>query len=92
MTCGLVCCSSYLGFYFAFVSSADFKKKINLFEKSFHEDHLSVNHSIKFRSGLIWVQSVCKSYQHTTLGDKELTYYIVSCHIFICTSVLKLMY
>ena len=24
-------------------------------------------------SGLIWVQTVCKSYQQTTLGDKELS-------------------
>ena len=23
-------------------------------------------------SGLVWVQTVCKSYQQTTLGDKEL--------------------
>ena len=25
-------------------------------------------------SGLIWVQTVCKSNQQTTLGDKKLTY------------------
>ena len=25
-----------------------------------------------FLSGLIWVQTVCKSYQQTALGDKEL--------------------
>ena len=44
-------------------SSADFFFRINLFEKLFQEYVLS---------GLIWVKAVCKSYQQTTLRDKEL--------------------
>ena len=31
---------------------------------------IQIRHDIL--SGLIWVQSVCKDYQQTTLGDKEL--------------------
>ena len=45
------------------LSSADFFFRINLFEKLFQEYVLS---------GLIWVKAVCKSYQQTTLRDKEL--------------------
>ena len=44
------------------LSSADFFFRINLFEKLFQEYVLS---------GLIWVKAVCKSYQQTTLRDKE---------------------
>ena len=47
--------------------------KINFFEKFFLEcrtDWIQIRPG--FLSGLIWVQSVCKSYQQTTIGDKEL--------------------
>ena len=49
--------------------------KINFFEKFFQEYHLSVK-QIGSRlgptlSGLVWVQSVCKSYQQRTLGEKN---------------------
>ena len=52
--------------------------KFNFFEKNFQEYHQSVKHIwIPIRtdilSGLFWAQSVCNSYQQTTLGGKELT-------------------
>ena len=45
--------------------------KINFFEKFLQEYHLSVKQIGSILSGLIWVQTVCKSYQQMTLGDKE---------------------
>ena len=33
--------------------------------------------------GLIWVQTVCKSYQQTTLGDKKLILEILMLQIFL---------
>ena len=50
--------------------SVDFFKS-NFFEKLFQEYDQSVK-QFESRTGLIWVQTVCKSYQQTTLGDKEL--------------------
>ena len=59
-----------------FLSSADFFFRINFSEKFFQEYDQSQTVWIKIRpdvlSGLIWVQTVFKSYQQTTLGDKEL--------------------
>ena len=57
--------------------------KITFFEKVFQEYHLSVK-QIESKSGLIWVQSVCKSYQQTTQGDKELNVYFPTPKI-MCT-------
>ena len=48
--------------------------RINFFEKFFQEHYQSVN----VLSGLILVQTVCKSYQQTTLGDKELKDMLIS--------------
>ena len=51
--------------------------KIIYFEKFFQEYHHSQTVWIQIRpnilSGLMWVQTVCKGYQQTTLGGKELT-------------------
>ena len=48
-----------------------------IFEKFFQEYHLSVKQidsdQARRLSGLIWVQTVCKGHQQTTLGGKELT-------------------
>ena len=39
-------------------------------------------------SGLIWVQTVCKSYQQTALGDKELTLSLLAnCHLLVILSI-----
>ena len=50
--------------------------KMKFFEKFFQEYHQCQIVSIQIRLYLllvlIWVQTVCKSYQHMTLGDKEL--------------------
>ena len=34
--------------------------------------------------GLIWVQTVCKGYQQTTLGDKELKKFLQTYHLLSC--------
>ena len=51
--------------------------KINFFENFFQEYNLSVKQigshiRPNISSGLIWVQTVCKGYQQTTVGHKEL--------------------
>ena len=51
--------------------------KIKFFEKISQEYHQSIEQfgsrsGLTLRWGLICIQSVCKSYQQTTLGDKEL--------------------
>ena len=56
---------SFFMFFFTFL---DIFFKINFFEKFFQEYYQSVN----VLSGLIWVQTVCKSYQQTSPGYKEL--------------------
>ena len=40
-------------------------------------------------SGLIWVQTVYKSFQQTTLGDKELKYCITLCIDFFTKDLLS---
>ena len=45
--------------------------KIILFEKLFQEYHQSVKQFGTRTSGLIWIPTVCKSYQQTTLCGKE---------------------
>ena len=62
--------SFFMCFFFTF---PDVFLKINFFEKLFQEYYQSVN----VLSGLIWLQTVCKSYQQTTLGDKELEYMLI---------------
>ena len=61
-------------FFMGFFTFPDFFYKIIFFEKFFQEYYQSVN----VLSGLIWVQTVCKSYQQTTLGDKELKDMLIS--------------
>ena len=51
-----------------FLSSTDF----------FSKNSFRVSNSLDVLSGLIWFQTVCKSYQQTTLGDKELKAKIVN--------------
>ena len=49
--------------------------KIYFLKKFFQEYHLSVRldpDQARHFSALIWVQTVCKSYQQSTLGDKGL--------------------
>ena len=61
-------------FHVVFLSSADFLSK-STFSKSSFRNTTRVSYSLNpdpDLSGLIWFQSVCKSYQQTTLGDKEL--------------------
>ena len=67
------------GIFHAFLSSADFFQ-INFFEKKILDYHQSIKLKwIQIRPGillgLIWNQTFCKSYQQTTLGDKELTFF-----------------
>ena len=52
-----------------FLSSADFFQN-RLLKKLFQEYYQSVK-QLRSRSGLIWVQTVCKGYQQKTLGGKE---------------------
>ena len=57
--------------------------EINIFEKKNPKCHQSVKHFwIQIRpdvlSGLIWIQTVCKGYQQTTVLGKEI---IVKCFI-----------
>ena len=46
--------------------------KINLLKKFFECQIVWIQIRPDILLGLIWVQTVCKSYQQTTLGDKEL--------------------
>ena len=61
----------------AFSSSDDFIQKKLFFRKNLpaYKHHQSVK---EFGSGLIWVPTVCKGYQQTTLVDKELILYLGS--------------
>ena len=65
----------------AFLSSADFFQN-HLFGKFFQEYDQCQTVLILVRpdkmSGLIWVQTVCKSYQQTALVGKELTSVLLS--------------
>ena len=59
-----------------FLSSADFFQS-QLFGKNLSRipsecQIVRIQSRPDFLSGLIWVKTVCKSYQQTTLGDKEL--------------------
>ena len=75
-----------------------FFSKSFIFEKFFQEYHLSVRDPIQIRpdvlSGLIWVQNVCKGYQQTTSGGKELTQRVCSTAVqlgcFHCMNMCKL--
>ena len=59
-----------------FLSSVDFFFRINYFENSFRNIIIVPNSLDSDQtdelSGLIWVQTVCKGYQQTTLVGKEL--------------------
>ena len=73
----------------AFLASAVFFK-INFFEKYFQESHQSVKQfglcsGPTKLSGLILVQTVCKSYQQTTLEGNELI-----CVFYPCLLILQL--
>ena len=62
---------------FFFLSSADFFFSKSIFLKdSFRNTIIVSNSLIQIRpdilSGLIWVQTVCKGYEQTTLVGKEL--------------------
>ena len=62
----------------AFLSSADFFK-INFFKINFFKNTIRVSNSLDSDQadvilGLIWVQTVCKGSQQTTLVGKELTH------------------
>ena len=40
-----------------------------------------------YRSGLIWAKTICKTYQQTALGDKDMhlhSFITVTCKIVIC--------
>ena len=69
-----------LGNFHAFLPSADFFQS-KLFRKIFQEYHLSVK-KIRSRSGptfcraLIWVQSVCKGHEQTTLVGNEFNVHV----------------
>ena len=65
--------------FYAFLSSADFFQN-QLFEQFFHVPSKCQTDWIQSRpdhlSGLIWVQSVCKCYQQTTLIGRVNTEYV----------------
>ena len=71
-------------FFPVFLSFADFFK-INFFEKFFQEYDQCQTVWIQIRSDilsdLIWVQTVCESYQQTTLGDKKLMFVNIAKYI-----------
>ena len=62
--------------FHTFLSSADlfqnqlFRKILSGIPSECQTDWIQIRPDVL--SGLIWVQSVCKSYQQTTLGGKEL--------------------
>ena len=70
----------HAGYFSCFLSSTDFFQKTN-FSKNYFMSSIrgSNNFLLKIRpvvlSGLIWVQTVCKSYPQTTLVGKELNRY-----------------
>ena len=53
----------------AFLLSADFFSK-STFSKNYFRNAISSVKQIVPKSVLIWVQTVCKSYQRTTQGDE----------------------
>ena len=71
----MVCIIAYVVVFHqaAFLSSADFFFKINFLKRIFQKYHQIVKQFRPDRpsSGLIWVQTVCRGYQQTTLVDKE---------------------
>ena len=53
-----------------FIQNQLFRKILSGIPSECQTDWIQIRPDIM--SGLIWVQSVCKSYQQTTLGDKAL--------------------
>ena len=67
-----------------FSKSTFLKNYFRILPSECQKDWIQIRHDILL--GLIWVQTVCKHYQQTTLGDKELNRYI----LILKKSVLKL--
>ena len=64
--------SSPLGNFSFFLSTAYFFQN-QLFKKNYFRNTICVSNRLD-PDQLIWVQTVCKSYQQTTLGDNELMF------------------
>ena len=70
--CPLGNCSSHFVACWFFFQNQLFRKILSGIPSEYQTVWIQIRPSILW--GLIWVQTVCKSYQHTTLGDND-------CHI-----------